>query len=1144
MPGRRAGQGRIDAVQIAVLGPLEVRADAGQPVEVGGARLRRLLILLALEPGRVVTTSRLVDGVWEDDRPAGAANALQALVSRLRRAIPEIVLESRPAGYRLVVEPDAVDARRFERLAAAGRARLPVDPAGAAATLREALALWRGPALADVADADFARARVARLTELRLTAIEDRVEADLRLGAGPSLVPELQELVAAHPLREPPIGQLMRALRAAGRPSAALSVFEQARGRLADQLGADPSPGLTTLHMAVLRGEPDSAHPDPRRRPDGAAGPAGSLPAPGAAQPGAAGRTTTGPSTTGPSTTGPGAQGPTTNGAGPDRGRTNLRTELTSFVGRDADAERIGALLAASRLVTLTGPGGSGKTRLAIEAARPLLARAPDGVWLVELAPVSDPAEVPQGVLTVLGLREHALIGTARIRSPTEQATDPSARLAAGLAGKDLLLVLDNCEHLVEGAAALAGRILGDCPGVRILATSREPLGIMGETLWPVPPLALPPAGADTPAALGYASVQLLAERAAAVRPGFAVDAGNVAAVVQTCRALDGMPLAIELAAARLRSMTPEQVAARLDDRFRLLTGGNRTALPRHRTLQAVVDWSWDLLDGAEQALWRRLAVFAGGATAEAAERVAAGGPVAPDRVADLLTALVDKSLLAPTGSAEPRYRMLETIRAYGLDRLAEAGERDRLRAAHAAYFRDLAEAAEPLLQTRDQLYYLGRLADEHDNLHAALRNAIAAGDAATAVRLVAALGWYWWLRGHRAEGAELTREALELPGEAPPASRALAYGWGAMNAFGSGHEPAAASDWLRAATEATAAAKAAGSAGTAADPAARHPMLRLLGPFQALMATSDQDRALGLLRELYDDEDPWLAAIARVMHAAVAVNLGRRYTEAEADLLVALDTFRQVGERWGLSLTFGVLSQLTGLGGDHARAAGYLQESLALAAELGAEEDVPQLGAALVHELWMSGQTGRAAEALAEACRRAERAGLPESLAAVYYTAGELARRTGDPDTARDHLRQAAAAAAAPGVARQWRAGIAGALGWLDLAAGDLDAARATLTEALQTALASVDAPIIAQILVAVADLAVCSGDPARAAALLGATESILGLPEPSLLDLPRVAAAARKALGERAFTEAYQSGRGTTMQTVQGLAGLTPDA
>ena len=733
MPGRRAGQGRIDAVQIAVLGPLEVRADAGQPVEVGGARLRRLLILLALEPGRVVTTSRLVDGVWEDDRPAGAANALQALVSRLRRAIPEIVLESRPAGYRLVVEPDAVDARRFERLAAAGRARLPVDPAGAAATLREALALWRGPALADVADADFARARVARLTELRLTAIEDRVEADLRLGAGPSLVPELQELVAAHPLREPLIGQLMRALRAAGRPSAALSVFEQARGRLADQLGADPSPGLTTLHMAVLRGEPDSAHPDPRRRPDGAAGPAGSLPAPGAAQPGAAGRTTTGPSTTGPSTTGPsttgpsttgpGAQGPTTNGAGPDRGRTNLRTELTSFVGRDADAERIGALLAASRLVTLTGPGGSGKTRLAIEAARPLLARAPDGVWLVELAPVSDPAEVPQGVLTVLGLREHALIGTARIRSPTEQATDPSARLAAGLAGKDLLLVLDNCEHLVEGAAALAGRILGDCPGVRILATSREPLGIMGETLWPVPPLALPPAGADTPAALGYASVQLLAERAAAVRPGFAVDAGNVAAVVQTCRALDGMPLAIELAAARLRSMTPEQVAARLDDRFRLLTGGNRTALPRHRTLQAVVDWSWDLLDGAEQALWRRLAVFAGGATAEAAERVAAGGPVAPDRVADLLTALVDKSLLAPTGSAEPRYRMLETIRAYGLDRLAEAGERDRLRAAHAAYFRDLAEAAEPLLQTRDQLYYLGRLADEHDNLHAAQRD-------------------------------------------------------------------------------------------------------------------------------------------------------------------------------------------------------------------------------------------------------------------------------------------------------------------------------------------------------------------------------------------------------------------------------------
>jgi predicted ATPase/DNA-binding SARP family transcriptional activator len=635
-------------VQIALLGPLEVRTDSGPPAEVGGARLRALLILLALDAGRVATTQRLIEGVWGAAPPLGAANALQALVSRLRRAVPDLPVESHPAGYRLAIPPDQVDVARFERLAGAGQAALPHDPAAAAGLLREALGLWRGAALADVADADFARAPAARLTELRLSTIEDRIEAELKLGAsGADVLAELEELAAEHPLRERLVALLVRALYAAGRPADALAAYERARNLLADQLGVDPSPALAALHVAILRGDPDLV-PAPVPTPD----------------------------------------------ATP---RTNLRAALTSFVGREEDVVRVGKLVSESRLTTLIGPGGAGKTRLAVESARTRLDQMPDGVWLVELAPVTDGSEVPWSVLTALGLREQALLAPrSRTLSPAEPneargVGEPLDRLVGALADKRLLLVLDNCEHLIDAAAATVDRLLGACPGVRVLATSREPLRITGENLWPVEPLAMPPADAPAREVTCYPSVRLFADRAAAVRPGFAVDDQTVAPVVRICRALDGMPLAIELAAARLRSMTPEQVATRLDDRFRLLTGGSRTALPRHQTLRAVVDWSWELLDEAERALLRRLAVFAGGATAEAAEQVCAG-PVAAADVFDLLTVLVDKSLVVAVGDGRPRYRLLETIRAYGLERLAEAGEAEQVRRLHAEHFLALAE--------------------------------------------------------------------------------------------------------------------------------------------------------------------------------------------------------------------------------------------------------------------------------------------------------------------------------------------------------------------------------------------------------------------------------------------------------------------
>lgn len=528
-----------------MLGPLEVRGEDGGGIGVGGTRLRALLILLALEPGRVVASELLLDGVWENDPPMGAANALQALVSRLRRALPGVRVESHPAGYRLLVEPDEVDVVRFERLASAGRGALHRDPERAAPLLREALDLWRGPALADVAGSASFRAPVTRLSELRMAVLEDRIEADLRLGRGRELTGELTSLVAEHPLREGLVGALMRALVAAGRPAEALTAYGRAREALAEELGADPSPELAALHTAVLRGEvqvpagPPTQPPAARREP---------APAPDAPQP----------------------------------PPTNLRVPLASFVGRDEDLARTGDLIGRFRLTTLTGPGGAGKTRLAVQTAGPLLDRFPDGVWLVELAPLSAGGDVPQAVLNALGLREHA-----------PSAGEPLDRLTAALRTRTALLVLDNCEHLIEAAAATVDRLLGACPGLRVLATSREPLGLTGEALWPVRPLALPPRDADPVRAMSYASVRLLNDRAAAARSGFTVSEETASAVTRICRALDGMPLAIELAAARLRTMSPEQLASRLDDRFRVLTGGSRGAPRQHQTLRARRRWRW-----------------------------------------------------------------------------------------------------------------------------------------------------------------------------------------------------------------------------------------------------------------------------------------------------------------------------------------------------------------------------------------------------------------------------------------------------------------------------------------------------------------------------------------------------------------------
>ncbi|WP_399886434.1 BTAD domain-containing putative transcriptional regulator [Streptomyces sp. BBFR51] len=661
--------------------------DHGTVVTPGGPRLRALLAALALRPGHVVTPATLIDEVWTDEPPQDAPAALQALVGRLRRTVGKDAVASAPGGYRLAATRDDVDLFVFERLVREGTAALERgDAATAARHLDEALALWRGPALADLSG------HAARPEALHLEATRTRIEAGLRLGDAHDAVPRLRELTTAHPYDEPLHALLVRALRATGREADALAAYESVRRALAEGLGTEPGPRLRALHAELL----------------GAQAPGRHAPAPERTQ-------------------------------APER-RGNIRPRLNSFVGRELELDAIRSELHRARLVTLTGPGGSGKTRLAEEAA----ARLPQA-WLVELAPLDRPEAVPGAVVNALGLRETVLVTGDR---PAVQ-DDPVALLVEYCASRSQLLVLDNCEHVIGAAARLAETLLTRCPDLTILATSREPLGVPGESVRPVEPLTPDQAH------------RLFTARATAVRPDADAVLRDEDAVAEICRRLDGLPLAIELAAARLRLLTPREIADRLDDRFRLLTSGSRTVLPRQQTLRAVVDWSWDLLDEAERTMLRELSVFAGGWDLEAAEAVGTGP------AADLVGALVDKSLVVAdpgTQGTGMRYRMLETIHEYADERAAEApGLRAAAEEAHRAWARALAEEADPRLRSAAQLPYISRLETEHDNIRAALDRSLTAGDEEEVAALVLAMGWFWWLRNYRHEGVRWLDRALRL---------------------------------------------------------------------------------------------------------------------------------------------------------------------------------------------------------------------------------------------------------------------------------------------------------------------------------------------------------------------------------------------
>ncbi|MBB5079044.1 AfsR/SARP family transcriptional regulator [Nonomuraea endophytica] len=1151
-------------VRVGVLGSLALETAAG-PTPVGGARLRALLARLALAAGHAVRPAALIEDLWDETPPEAPLHALQTLVSRLRRLLGDPgLLPSGPDGYRLAVEPDAVDALRFERLAREARR----TPADATVILREALSLWRGPALADVRSAPFAAAEAERLERARLAVLEDRIEADLALGpdlqlgadldrapsagldralgADLDLVAELEALTAAHPLRERLHSQLIRALALTGRGGEALAAYERIRALLAESFGSDPGPHLREAHLAVLRGQPRRPPGTPDHPPGNLDRPSGSpdpLPSNLHRPPGSSDRP-------------PGNLG---------RPPGNLDVPLTSFVGRDDDVRRVAGLLGRVRLVTLTGPGGSGKTRLANTVGRRLTPRG--GVWFIPLAPVSAD-DVPRAVLDRLRAREEP--GPARPVAP-EEIVD---RLADNLADDDVVLVLDNCEHVIEAAATLAATLLGRCPRLRVVATSREPLRIDGENLHPVLPLELPDPGSTTAQARACAAVRLFADRAAAVRPGFTLDGDALTAAVEICRRLDGLPLAIELAAARLRALPVEAVAARLDDRFRLLSGGSRTALPRHQTLSAAVAWSWDLLETDERTLLERLAVVPGTFTEDAAAAI--GGT---DDVGELLTALVDKSLLHPAESADPlrpRYRMLETIREYGLRRQEQP---DAVRDRHARFFLHLAETADPYLRTADQLRWLARLDAERDNLAAAIRWAAESGDADLAVRLGVALSWFWFLRDHPPESLDLLGRVLQVRGASDPAARALvvaAHALATTETISRPEESEAAFAQIRTALELAA-------------PGA-HPVLEMAGlalaigsdanlpnPSDGRVDLPGSSGERGELRsrpgervdlpgrsgeraDLWSQPgeranlpalsgervDLWGRSLTLLVRGVLTMNAGQAADAAQL-LSEALTGFEGVGERWGLGTTLSTLSTALRRSGDPDAALGMAERAGRCFQELGMAEHTMESEVAAATHLAEAGDVEGGRRQFAYLL---ERVGSAESRAQVCLGLARLEWRAGKLDAAREHA-MAGLAEAAPGRSTPHLAALLLAvLAHVDAAEGHPEQAVRRLDHPAVHVTLTWNTPVAATIAVALAagqllDHRERAGQllgeqldhRERAGRLLGAAIVLRGWDEPGDADVRAVTRRAAEALGAAGFAAAHAAGAAMSRAEAEGL-------
>ncbi|WP_275294063.1 BTAD domain-containing putative transcriptional regulator [Amycolatopsis sp. La24] len=1024
-------------MRFGILGPLAVSSDDGRPVRVPEAKVRTLLAVLLVHEGAPVSADRLADDLWRDQLPGKPVNTLQTKVSQLRRALERAepgsggALVFQAPGYVLRTEPEAVDVGRFRALTAA--ANTAEDPRSKAELLTEALALWRGPTLTEFADEAFAQPIIQRLEEDRLVAQENLADARLALGEHTALTAELADLVRQHPLRERLRALQMRALYAAGRQSEALASYDELRRRLADELGLDPGPELTALHRSILAQDPILTAVVPQ------------LPVP-----------------------------------------------LTELVGRTAATKAVSTLVRESRLVTLTGPGGVGKTRLALETAHRLGGDFAAGAWLVELTGMDrhecalsqcPPIEwVVEAIAATLGIRDAA--------APVQ--ADPVQRLAESLRGKETLIVLDNCEQLIEPVAATVARLLAAAPGLRILATSREPLGLAGETQFPVPPL-------DHDSA-----AQLFTARVADT--GYTVDSADAEAVAEICRKLDGLPLALELAATRVRALGVPELLRRLDDRFRLLDTTRRGVPARQQTLRAMIDWSWELLSEPERLVLQRLSVHTEDCSLDAAEAVCAGDGVEEGEVLGLLAKLVDRSLVVP---ANARYRLLESVAVYGLERLRDAGEVEKTRRRHAEYYVEFAGTADAGLRARDQRRWLQRLDVDLPNLRAAAENLAGWGSADDALRLANRLAWYRFLRGRMAEAMRSLRAALGLPGgdeDLRVEAQATLTALGIL----AGDRP----DW-RPVADLPTSPRAKWFIGyalsTVADlPGAEPLTLEALAAFEA---TGDR----------------WGIAAASGDHASQALSRGDiagawRYADRCAEL------FAEIGDKWGQLQANFAHGALSSLAGNYARAEAVHIEGLQIAEELGLWPEAS-------YQLSWLGRIALLRKDYVAARELHDRA---RAVAAEHgFTPGEMyaltglalgARREGDLDLAEQHLR----------TLLEWNKQvdfepgntlILAELGFVAELRGDAETALRRQQEGYEIAHRTGDPRAIALALEGLAGAHALTGAAREAARLLGAAAASragIGAPLPAAerTDVDRITARASEVLGAAEFAAEFRAG------------------
>ena len=912
-------------MRVRLLGNLHVVVDGTAGV-ISGAGERALLALLALNAGRVVSADGLVDALWGERLPANPGNALQTRVSKLRRVLASLGADSSavatvPHGYRLDIEPSQVDARQFEHDLALGRAATDRgDTDEAYRRYTAALALWRGAALADFPEDTWASAEAVRLNGLRLAALAERIDLDLAAGRHAGVVSELEALVVEHPLREGLHAQLMLALYRSGRQADALAAYQRARDTLDSELGLDPSGELRRLEAAILRQDPALAPP----------------------------------------------------ARAPQRRRTggNIPARVASFVGRDHDVEELVELMDAERLLTITGPGGAGKTTVALETARRVVERFDDGVWFVDLSGATAPAHVPAVIAATLML--------PATDAAAGEAGDVS--LARQLHNHRCMIVLDNCEHLVEACAVLVEQVLIRCPGLRILATSREALAVPGEVQYALAPLPLD------------AAVDLFVHRARAVSRTFSLDGSSADHVQDICARLDGMPLAIELAAARVKVLPVEEIAARLADRFKLLTGGSRTAQARHQTLRATVDWSYQLLPDEARLVLRRLSVLVGGWSMAVAEEVCAGDDLDRDAVFDLVGRLVDRSLVVADGGS---FRLLETIRDFAADLLTECGEAGVVTRRNVERLLRLAEDTEAQLRGADEVVAIRQLADEHDGLRSALAWC-ADNDPALGQRLAGALSWFWQLGDHE-EGRRYVERLLQ-------ATDTDAYSRGrVLQALSIVGRPSAVilHPDERCAAAARESAELLEQAGDTTGAAFSKALLAVEG-----VAGRDVNGCYGLLDAAgaAAGDDAWLQAFVDYVRMKVMFRWG------DPDTAIALgdraaEIFSRLGSAWGVG-------SVRAHQGYDLRILGRLDEALAADVKsletyrtAGLLNNTQMLyGDTGITRVFLGDEEGARADfaAAAEMCRRyGYRSG--EGMAETGY--GYLARMRGDDAGARDHF-------------------------------------------------------------------------------------------------------------------------------------------